>query len=70
MEAAELLGIEERAFRYWLQRFEDDGEAGLLDRRLGKASGRLVPGVCARIPGFPSGKPAQSPHTRTAPRVA
>jgi hypothetical protein len=24
-------------------RFEDDGEAGLLDRRLGKASGRRVP---------------------------
>ena len=43
MEAAELLGIDERTFRRWRQRFEDDGEAGLLDRRLGKASGRRVP---------------------------
>jgi len=43
LEAAELLGIGERTFRRWRQRFEDDGEAGLLDRRLGKASGRRVP---------------------------
>jgi len=39
-EAAELLGIGERTFRRWRQRFEDEGEAGLLDRRLGKASGK------------------------------
>ena len=26
MEAAELLGIDERTFRRWRQRFEDDGE--------------------------------------------
>ncbi len=43
VEAAELLGIDERTFRRWRQRFEDDGEAGLLDRRLGKASGKRVP---------------------------
>jgi transposase len=43
LEAAELLGIGERTFRRWRVRFEDDGEAGLLDRRLGKASGRRVP---------------------------
>ena len=43
LEAAELLGIGERTFRRWRQRFEDEGEAGLLDRRLGKASGRRVP---------------------------
>jgi transposase len=42
-EAAELLGVGERTFRRWRQRFEEDGEAGLLDRRLGKASGRRVP---------------------------
>ena len=36
IEAAELLGIDERTFRRWRQRFED--EAGLLDRRQGKAS--------------------------------
>jgi transposase len=43
LEAAELLGVDERTFRRWRQRFEDDGEAGLLDRRLGKASGKRVP---------------------------
>jgi transposase len=43
IEAAELLGVDERTFRRWRQRFEDDGEAGLLDRRLGKASGKRVP---------------------------
>ncbi len=42
-EAAELLGIGERTFRRWRQRFEDEGDAGLLDRRLGKASGKRVP---------------------------
>ena len=30
-------------FRRWRQRYEEDGEAGLLDRRLGKASGKRVP---------------------------
>ena len=43
MEAAELLGVDERTFRRWRQRFEDDGEDGLLDRRLGKASSMRVP---------------------------
>ena len=43
LEAAELLGVGERTFRRWRQRFEDDGEAGLLDRRLGKTSGERVP---------------------------
>ena len=43
MEAAELLGVSERTFRRWCQRFEDGGEAGLLDRRLGNASGKRVP---------------------------
>ena len=42
-EAAELLGISERTFRRWCQRFEEAGEAGLLDRRLGKPSGKRVP---------------------------
>jgi len=46
-EAAELLGIGERTFRRWRQRFEDEGEAGLLDRRLGKASGKRVPSIGA-----------------------
>lgn len=43
VEAAELLGIGERTFRRWRQRFGEDGEAGLLDRRPGKASGKRVP---------------------------
>ena len=43
LEAAELLGVGERTFRRWRQRYEDDGAAGLLDRRLGKASGKRVP---------------------------
>ncbi len=43
LEAAELLGVGERTFRRWRQRFEDVGESGLLDRRLGKASGKRVP---------------------------
>jgi transposase len=42
-EAAELLGVSERTFRRWARRYEEDGEAGLVDRRLGKASGRRVP---------------------------
>lgn len=42
-EAAELLGVSERTFRRWTRAYEEDGEAGLVDRRLGKASGRRVP---------------------------
>jgi transposase len=42
-EAAELLGVSERRFRRWTRRYEEEGEAGLADRRLGKASGRRVP---------------------------
>src|SRR5258708_2948503 len=42
-EAAELLGVGERTFRRWRQRYEEEGDAGLLDRRLGKASGKRVP---------------------------
>jgi transposase len=43
LEAAELLGMSERTFRRYSRRFEDDGEDGLMDRRLGKASGKRVP---------------------------
>ena len=42
-EAAELLGIDVRTFRRWTRRYEEEGESGLVDRRLGKASGRRVP---------------------------
>ena len=60
-EAAELLGVSERTFRRWTRRYEEDGEAGLADRRLGKASGKRVPSDRAeeverlyreRYPGF------------------
>jgi transposase len=43
LEAAELLGMGERTFRRWCRRFADEGEAGLMDRRLGKRSGKQVP---------------------------
>jgi transposase len=42
-EAAELLGVSERTFRRWTRRYEEEGEAGRVDRRLGKASGKRVP---------------------------
>jgi transposase len=38
MEAAEWLGVSERTFRRWRGRWEAEGSAGLLDRRLGKVS--------------------------------
>ncbi|MFM7612414.1 MAG: ISNCY family transposase [Alphaproteobacteria bacterium] len=43
LEAAELLGMSERTFRRWSVRFEEEGEAGLFDRRVGKSSGKRVP---------------------------
>src|SRR2546422_4048074 len=43
LEAAELLGVNERTFRRWCRRYEEEGEAGLLDRRLGKPSPKGVP---------------------------
>jgi len=43
LEAAELLGMGERTFRRWCCRFEEEGDDGLLDRRLGKVSGKRVP---------------------------
>ena len=42
-EAAEIVGMSERSFRRWTRRFEEEGEDGLLDRRLGRRSGRAVP---------------------------
>ena len=38
-----MLGVSERTFRRWTRRYEEEGEAGLVDRRLGRASGRRVP---------------------------
>ena len=42
-EAGEVLGCSERQFRRWRRRFEEEGDAGLADRRLGRASVRRVP---------------------------
>jgi transposase len=42
-EAAEILGMSERTFRRWRDRYDGEGAAGLLDRRLGKASSRRTP---------------------------
>lgn len=47
LEGAEVLGLSERTFRRWTVRFETEGEDGLLDRRLGRRSGRAVPEVAA-----------------------
>jgi transposase len=43
VEAAEILGVTERTFRRWCQRYEEEGLEGLLDRRLGKPSPKRVP---------------------------
>ena len=42
-EAAEMLGVSERTFRRWTERFEGEGEAGLHDRRLGRPSPKRAP---------------------------
>jgi transposase len=42
-EAGELLGVSERQFRRYRDRFEEDGLEGLIDRRLGKPSPKRVP---------------------------
>ena len=43
LDAAALLGMSERTFRRYRQRYEEEGLEGLFDRRLGKASLRRVP---------------------------
>ncbi|MBV8830281.1 MAG: helix-turn-helix domain-containing protein, partial [Acidobacteriaceae bacterium] len=43
LEAGELLGMSERNFRRYRDRYEAEGEQGLVDRRLGKASPKRVP---------------------------
>ncbi len=42
-DAASMLGLSERTFRRWRDRFEADGAAGLYDRRLNKVSSRCAP---------------------------
>ena len=43
LEASEMLGVSERTFRRWRDRLRDEGEEGLLDRRVGKPSPRRAP---------------------------
>ena len=49
MEAGELLGMSERQFRRYRDRYEADGLEGLADRRLGKPSPRRVPSADAQL---------------------
>jgi transposase len=44
MEAGELLGMSERQFRRYRDRYEEEGPEGLVDRRLGRPSPQRVPG--------------------------
>lgn len=39
-EAGEMLGVTERTFRRWRDRWREDGADGLADRRIGRVSGR------------------------------
>ena len=43
MEAGKLIGMSERQFRRYRDRYEEDGVEGLVDRRLGKPSSKRVP---------------------------
>ena len=43
LEAAEVLGMSERHFRRLRDRYEAEGAAGIVDRRLGRASARRAP---------------------------
>lgn len=49
MEAGELLGMSERQFRRYRDRYEEEGLDGLLDRRLGKPSPKRVPSRDAQL---------------------
>ncbi len=42
-QAAEIMGVSVSTFYRKRQRFAEEGEAGLVDRRIGKMSARRVP---------------------------
>ena len=43
VDAARLLGVCERTFRRYINRYEDEGLDGLMDKRLSQASHRRAP---------------------------
>jgi hypothetical protein len=49
LEAGELLGMSERQFRRYRDRYAEEGLEGLLDRRLGKPSPKRVPSEAALL---------------------
>ena len=49
MEVGELLGMSERQFRRYRNRYEEDGLEGLIDRRVGKPSPKQVPARDLRL---------------------
>jgi hypothetical protein len=49
LEAGELLGMSERQFRRYRDRYEEEGLEGLRDRRLGKPSPKRVPSADAQL---------------------
>jgi len=49
LEAGELLGLSERQFRRYRDRYEEEGLDGLRDRRLGKPSPKRVPSKDAQL---------------------
>ncbi|MCX7628464.1 MAG: helix-turn-helix domain-containing protein, partial [Methylophilaceae bacterium] len=53
-EAARLLGVCERSFRRYIRRYEEEGLAGLIDRRVEQASCRKAPvdAVMAVVEGY------------------
>ena len=55
-EASEILGMSERTFRRWRERYEAEGAAGLYDRRLGRVGAPRAGGrgcwSCSRRPGL------------------
>lgn len=42
-QAADLLGVNERTFRRWVKKFEEEGALGLADQRLGKLAHNSAP---------------------------
>jgi hypothetical protein len=50
-EAAEILGKSVRTFQRWLERYAQEGEAGLGDRRIGKPSPKRAPATASRYLG-------------------